>query len=171
MATEEVSPKTRREHEEDHTPLWIKIFGGSILSITFICVITFTGYIVNNLNSIQIQINAINADLITKREFSERTKSILDTIKIDSDNLVSLKERINALEQLSKERQIWMDKSELKSSEQGKTLENANKEIASQKERANGLESQINLLRDELKQAQKDFQTLREKVAALEAKK
>ena len=95
---ENPKPRTRRELEEDHTPLWIKLFGGSILSIAFLCVITLTGYIVANITSIQNQVNCVNADMITRKEFSDRLKTILDSIKIDNDNIVSLKER-----------QYWME--------------------------------------------------------------
>lgn len=138
---EEEKPKqrTRREFEEDHTPLWIKIFGGSILSIAFLCVITLTGYIVSNINNIQTQVNCVNADMITKKEFTDRQKTIWDSMKIDSDNIAGLKERLNAIESLAKER-------------------------------ANGAETQLMQLREENRQLQKDIQSLRERVAAIEGK-
>lgn len=97
------TPKTRREHEEEHTPLWVKIFGGSILSIAFLSVITLIGYIVANLNSIQTQINTVNSEMITKKEFTERQKGVWDGQKACNDSLGSAKERLNAIEQLAKE--------------------------------------------------------------------
>lgn len=169
---EEEKPKqrTRREFEEDHTPLWIKIFGGSILSMAFLCVITLTGYIVSNINNIQSQVNCVNADMITKKEFTDRQKAVWDSMKMDSDNIAGLKERMNAIESLAKERQLWMEKYEAKIAEQNKALEVANKEVAAYKERANGAETQLMQLREENRQLQKDIQSLRERVAAIEGK-
>ena len=164
-------PRTRREHEEEHTPLWIKIFGGSILSIAFLCVITLTGYIVSNLNNIQSQVNAVNADMITKKEFAERQKTMWDSQKVCNDSLAISKERLNAIEQLAKERQIWMEKYEAKIADQGKAMDSANKEIAAQKERANSAEAQLKQLREDHQVLQKDLQSFRERVAAIEGKK
>ena len=89
---------------ESDAPLWIKLFGGTILSITFVGVVTFTGFIVNNLSAIQNQINVINVELVGKTEFSGYKKNTADTLKLDNDNIVSLKEKFSSLEQLSKER-------------------------------------------------------------------
>jgi len=165
------APRTKREHEEEHTPLWIKIFGGSILSIAFLCVITLTGYIVSNMNSIQSQVNSINADTITKKEFAERQKSVWDNQKLCNDNIGSVKERLNAIEQLAKERQLWMEKYEAKIADQAKAMDAANKEIAAQKERANSAEIQLKQIREDYQVIQKDMQSLRERIAAIEGKK
>jgi chromosome segregation ATPase len=160
----------RRDHTDDYTPAWIKIFGGSILSITFLCVITLTGYIVSNINNLQSQVNVINSDMITKKEFVDRTKTIWDTMKVDGDNISGIKERLNTIEQFAKDRQSWMEKYELKITELNKALEITNKEGAAQKERANAFENQLNQLRDEIKQIQKDFQAIRERIVAIEKK-
>jgi len=169
---EEEKPKlrTRREFEEDYTPLWIKIFGGSILSIAFLCVITLTSYIVNNINGIQTQINYLNTEMTSKKEFADRQKAIWDSMKVDSDNIAGLKERMNYIDSLAKERQLLMEKHEVKIAEQNKALELANKEIASHKERANSAEAQLTQFREESRQLQKDIQSLRERVAAIEGK-
>lgn len=164
-------PKTKKEPEEERTPLWVKLFGGSILSITFLCVITLTGYIVSNLNNIQSQVNAVNADMITKKEFAERQKSIWDSQKICNENLAISKERLNAIEQLAKERQLWMDKYEAKITDQAKAMDAANKEIATQKERANSAEVQLKQMREDYQVLQKDLQSLRERFAIIEGKK
>lgn len=164
------TPRMRREREEDHTPLWIKIFGGSILSISFLSVITLTGYIVSNINSIQSQVNSMNAEIVTKKEFVEGQKAMWESIKLDSDNIVIIKERMNVLEQFAKERQIWMDKFELKIAEQNKTIENISKEVAAYKEKTNGADTQLIQFREENRQFQKDIQLLRERVAGIEGK-
>lgn len=167
---EEKTKQNRREVEEDSTPLWIKIFGGSILSIAFLCVITLTSYIVNNINNIQSQLNSLHGDMITEKEYSDRQKLIWDSMKIDNDNISVLKERMNILESLLKDRQLWMEKHETKIAELCKIVELANKEIAAHKERANGAENQLMQLREEIRQFQKDIQSLRERVAAIEGK-
>lgn len=167
---EKPKQRSRREFEEDHTPLWIKIFGGTILSITFLCVITLTSYIVTNINSIQSQLNNVNAEMTTKKEITESQKNIWDSIKIDGDNIVGLKERLNVIESLAKDRQVWMEKQEVKISEQNKTIEMESKEIAAHKERANNADSQLMQLREENRQLQKDIQALRERVAGIEGK-
>ena len=134
--------KTKREIEEDSTPLWIKIFGSAMLSVTFLSVITLTGYIVSNINNIQTQVNCINVDMLTKKEFADRLQSILDTLKIDSDNIVSLKERMSSIENSSKDRTLWIDKYESKMSEENKQLQ---KDIQLLRERVASLEGKISL--------------------------
>lgn len=134
--------RTKRELAEDHTPLWVKIFGGSILSVCVFCVITLSSYIVNNLNSIQTQINTINSDTIFRKEFNEQKKIILDLI----------------------------GKYELKIDEQNKTNELNNKDIAAYKERVNNIEALLTQTREEFRQSQKDVQNLRERIAVIEGK-
>lgn len=167
---ENLKPRSKRELEEDHTPLWIKMFGGTILSIAFLLAMTLAGYIVSNIYNLQTQINCINVDFLTKKEYADRQKAMSDLMKIDSDNILSLKERLSFLENTSKDRQIWIEKYEVKTIEQNKSIENVNQEIASNKERSNGLENQLKQLREENQQLQKDMQLLREKVAVIEGK-
>lgn len=168
--------KTKRqfkESEEDNTPLWIKFFGGSILSMGFLSIITLTGYLVSNLNSLQTQINLINSEVVTKRDFNERYKGLWDaqtlSDKNNNENIQNAKERLNSLESLLRERQTALEKYEVLIKDIQKNMETSNKEIAGYKERLGLFEIQLNTLRDENKQLQKDLQTLRERTAALEA--
>lgn len=165
--------KKDKEHD-DFVPVWVKIFGGSILSVSFLCAITVTGYIVTNLNSLQSQINTLNSQMVTKSEHNERQKILWDgyanQTKQSLDALSSAKERINFLEQGLKDRQAAIEKIEIKFVIQDKVLESANKDLVAQKERSNNLESNNQQLRDEIKSVQKDLQTLREKAATIEAK-
>jgi septal ring factor EnvC (AmiA/AmiB activator) len=134
--------KSKRALEEEHAPLWIKLFGGSMLSVTFLSVVTLTGYIVNSINSIQMQVNMVNVDMMSKKEFYDQQKNI----------------------------QSLIEKYEQKIVEQSKSVELISKEIATHKERMNGLDAQLNQLREENKQIQKDLQYLRERFAAVEGK-
>lgn len=165
--------KKDKDHD-DFAPVWIKIFGGSILSVSFLCAITVTGYIVANLNSLQSQINTLNSQMVTKSEHNERQKILWDgytnQTKQSFDFFSSAKERINFLEQGLKDRQTSIEKIEIKLTLQEKALESANKELAGQKERSNSLESNNLQLRDEIKSVQKDLQNFRERVASIEAK-
>lgn len=126
MEQEERQPHRKRS-DEDQTPLWIKLFGGSILSILFLCVITLTGYFVSNLNSLQSQINILNVETTTKKEFNERQKVMWDSLnaslKADNETLHSLKEKLNAMEQLAKDRQVAIDKYDTRLKEQEKDLQ------------------------------------------------
>jgi chromosome segregation ATPase len=168
----EKSPARKNMHfEDENIPLWIRIFGGSILSITFLCVITLTGYIVTNINSLQSQVNLINTDMITKKDFQDRQKSLWDLFKTDSDMMALLKEKMNLLDQAAKDRQTTMDKYEIKISDQNKNIEIINKEIASLKEKSNSIENQIVQMREESKNLQNSIQAFRERVAAIEGKK
>lgn len=175
------SSKTRREREEEHTPLWVKIFGGTILSITFLCVLTLTGYIINNINNLQSQVNLINSNLVTKKEFADQQKNIFDIMKIDGDNIVSLKEKLNSFESLTRERQLLIEKIENKFAEEdkninlkiievSKNIENINKDFVALKERINGIDAQLIQFREEYRNIQKDIQSLREKFAVIEGK-
>ena len=166
MEQAENSMARRRQIEEEHTPVWIKIFGGSILSICFLSVLTLTGYIVSNINNIQSQVNIANADMLTKKEFIEREKTIWDSIKLDLDAIAAMKERITAIEQFGKERQLWMEKYETKITDISKIIDSGNKEVAALKEKANNSELQLMQLRE----LQKDLQNLRERLIAIEGK-
>ena len=170
-----VNAQAKKKNNEEFAPVWIKIFGGSILSVSFLCAITVTGYIVNNLNSLQSQINTLNSQMVTKSEHNERQKLLWDSYTTQTkqtlDALSLAKERLNSLEQSIKDRQISIDKLEAKDFVHDKVLENANKELVSQKEKFDNLNSVTLQLRDEIKAVQKDIQNLREKVATIEAKK
>lgn len=159
---------------EESIPAWIKIFGGSVISVLFLCVITVIGYVVNNLNSLQIQINTLNSQTITKEENSQQHKVMWDTFSVQlkglQETLGPVKERVNSLEQLVKERQGLHEKFESRLSQNDKSLENLNKETVAQKERATAQDQQIMLLREEIRAIQKDLQSLREKIIGIEAK-
>jgi hypothetical protein len=139
----QVAATNKKSQDEDETPMWVKVFGGSILSIAFLCAITITGYIVNNLNGLQVQINTLNTQILIKSEYNETQKHFTEMfqnqIKICENCLVDLKQRINTLEQLNKDRQ-------------------------------GNIDQQILQLRDEQKSLVKDIQSMRERIASIEAK-
>ena len=167
--------KKKDKNQEEFAPVWIKIFGGSILSVSFLCAITVTGYIVNNLNSLQSQINLLNSQMVTKSEHNERQKLVWDSFttqtKQSLDSISLAKERLNSLEQNIKDRQTAIDKIDAKDILQDKSLENVNKELVAQKEKFDNLNFVTVQLREEIKSVMKDIQNIREKVATIEAKK
>ena len=140
------SIRSKRKIEEEDVPVWVKMFGGSIISVIFLCVITLAGYIVNSVNAVQTQINCINVDMMAKKEFLDREANILSILKKETDNAVSFKERLIFIDNQLKEIQSFVEKIETKISEQNKNAETASKEI------------------------QSDVQYLRERLASLEAK-
>lgn len=167
---------------EAHVPVWIKIFGGSIVSAVIFLLLTIAGYIVNNSNNLQSSINALNSDCVHKSEFNDRLNTTLATVKEKMTNIETilkdrgtsvddLKVRISSVEQLAKERALWMEKIEVRLGNHEKSLESANKEIAGLKEKLSGQDQTIKNLQDENRQYGKDIQALREKIIALEGKK
>lgn len=106
--SEDVHNKTKRQIEEEHTPLWIKLFGGTIISVTFLCMITVFGYFANSLNSLQHQLNTVTSDSVTKTMWELHTSEL----KTVAEGVANCKERLGAIEQLAKERAILLDKSE-----------------------------------------------------------
>ena len=106
--TSEYVKKNKRQIEEERTPLWIKLFGGTIISITFLCMVTVTGYFANGLNNLQSQLNVVAVNSISKVMWDAHTIEL----KSNAENLGNCKERLNAIEQLSKERTSLMDKAE-----------------------------------------------------------
>lgn len=173
---------------EAHVPVWIKIFGGSIVSAVIFLLLTLAGYIVNNSNNIQNSINTLNSDCVHKVEFNERLNStwatlkevaplkekvvtIEDTLKTRGVSVDNLKERVNAIEQLAKERALWMEKIETRIGNSEKNVEVANKEIAALKEKISSQENSIKTLQEENKQFVKDIQALRERLVVIEGKK
>lgn len=166
--------KKKGTDEVDSIPIWIKLFGGSIVSVLFLCVITVIGYVVNNLNSLQVQINTLNSQMTTKEENTQQHKVIWDTflaqIKTVQETLGPVKERVNALEQLVKERQVLVDKVEARQSLQDKSLEMVHKEQGAQKEKIAGQDVMLGQMREEIRGFQKDLQALRERLAGIEGK-
>jgi uncharacterized coiled-coil DUF342 family protein len=147
--------KTKRQIEEDHTPLWIKWFGGTIISITFLTIITITSYIVNNLNNLQNQVNASNIACVSHSMWETMTAES----KKMATELAACKERLNAIEKI-----------EARIAESEKNIEKLSKEIVAQKEKFVSVDQQILQIREEFRQVVKDLQTLREKVAILVGK-
>lgn len=92
---------------------------------------------------------------------------IMYAIRIQHD----LKVRANSIEQLAKERALWMEKIEIRLGNYEKSLENANKEIAGLKEKSSGQDQSIKTLQEENRQYGKDIQALRERIIALDGKK
>lgn len=155
--SDQLEALARKPKVEEAIPVWIKIFGGSIVSVLFLCVITVVGYVVNNLNSLQIQINTLTSQMITKDESSSQHKVMWDTfmgqIKATQDTLAPVKERVNTSEQLAKERQVAVEKIEARQILQEKSIETVNLQ-----------------LREEIKSLQKDLLVLRERLASIEGK-
>jgi predicted nucleic acid-binding Zn-ribbon protein len=149
-----------KEPQEDTTIFWVKIFGGTVITVTAILFLALAGYIVNNLNNLQYQINSLTERVAQKKDH--------ETL---ADRINGVSERLNAIEQLSKDRQLWVEKTEARIKDNEKTLENTNKDFVATKERLAHFEGQLYLLREEHKQLQKDLQLLRERVATLEGKK
>lgn len=174
--TDELEALVKKKDKDEHEsiPIWIKLFGGSIISVLFLCVITVIGYVVNNLNSLQIQINNLNAQMITKEENNQQHKTIWDTFMGQSKSIQEaigpIKERINGLEQLLKERQTLLDKVEARQSLQDKSVEGLHKDHVVQKEKIAAQDVLLGQLREEIRALQKDLQTLRERIAAIEGK-
>lgn len=171
-----------------HVPVWIKIFGGSIVSAVIFLLLTLAGYIVNNSNNVQNSINVLNSDCVHKAEFNERLNStwmtlkdvaplkekvasLEDSAKTRGASVDNLKERVNAIEQLAKERSLWMEKIETRLNNSEKNMDAANKEIAALKEKISGQEQSIKTLQEENKQFVKDIQSLRERLVIIEGKK
>jgi len=171
-----------------HVSVWIRIFGGSIVSAVIFLLLTLAGYIINNSNNLQNSINNLNSDCVHKTEFTERLNStwatlkdvapikekvatIEDTLKGRGISVDNLKERVNAIEQLAKERALWMEKIETRIGNSEKSLEAANKEIAGLKEKLSSQEQNVKTLQDENKQFVKDIQALRERLVVIEGKK
>lgn len=162
-------PSSVVKHDpEAHVPVWIKIFGGSIVSAVIFLLLTLAGYIVNNSNNLQTSINTLNSDVGPLRE---KVANIEATLKDRGVSVDDLKVRISSVEQLAKERALWMEKIEVRLGNYEKSLENANKEIAGLKEKSLGQDQIIKNLQDENRQCGKDIQFLRERIIALEGKK
>jgi DNA repair exonuclease SbcCD ATPase subunit len=177
------------KHDADaHVPVWIKIFGGSIVSAVIFLLLTLAGYIVNNSNNLQNSINVLNSDCVHKTEFNERlnstwatlkdvgplkekVNSIEDSLKNRGSSVDNLKERVNAIEQLAKERALWMEKIETRLSNSEKNMDAANKEIAALKEKISAQEQSLKTIQEENKQFVKDIQSLRERLVVIEGKK
>lgn len=164
--TSESVQKNKRQIEEEHTPLWIKLFGGTIISITFLCMITILGYFVNSLSNLQAQVNNLSIE--------SATKSISDShsfeLKTHAENIASCKERLNAIEQLAKERAIMLEKFDNRLIAVEKSLETAIKDFERIKERCTLLDQQLSQDREETKQISKELQQLRERLASFEGK-
>lgn len=128
---------------DDHVPAWIKIFGGTVVSVIFLLVITMVGYFINHMNNMQTSIVNLTGEMVSKREFNERQTAIWNNLKERNAAIDGMKERLTAVE----------------------------KEQAAYKERISVQEQQLKQLQEENRQLGKDLQALRERVAALEGKK
>lgn len=135
-----------QSQKEDVPTVW-KIFGGAIVSIIFMLIVTIFGYIINNVNSIQTNINNLNADMVKKSEFNERVTNIWGTLR----DVNSLKDRMNLVEQ------------------RNTNIDSLRERTTSVDARVTSLEAQVKTLQEENRSQAKDIQALRERVAVLEA--
>lgn len=160
------SDEDRKKSDEDRIPTWIKLFGGTIISITFLCLVTVTGYFVNNMSSLQSQLNSIASESISKTMWDQ---SIIDT-KSNADAIVNCKERINGLEQVFKEKSAGLEKTDNRINNTESDLRTLSKELAAHKEKCSALEQTLSEERENYKQVVRDLQALKERIAVVEGK-
>lgn len=163
---QDIQDVVHKRSEEDRVPTWIKLFGGTIISITFLCLVTVTGYFVNNMSSLQSQLNSIASESISKTMWDQ---SIID-MKSNADAIVNCKERINGLEQVYKEKSANLEKTDARINSTENDLRLLNKELATHKEKCSALEQILTEERENYKQVVKDLQTLKERIAVVEGK-
>lgn len=152
------------EKEEKVSAFW-RIFGGTVLSIMALVVITLFNQMNSSIGELRAELGYLNkdlrkdltrlgeghADLVKKDEFSTRMRSVWDSIKeLRSDNTIvtSLKERTAALEQ------------------QLKTAEEDRKVLARELTQLR----EAKAVEQDRKELVRELQQLRERLAAMEGK-
>jgi len=133
-------------HHDDVPTVW-KIFGGAIVSIIFMLIVTIFGYIITNLNNVQSSINCLNADMVKKTEFNDRLTHVWQKVS----QVDVLKDRTEAIEKRCP------------------TIDTLKEKSATTDQRINMLENQVKSLQEENKTQAREITALRERLAVVEA--
>jgi hypothetical protein len=144
VVAQSVDPAPPRH--EDVPTIW-KIFGGAIVSIIFMLIITIFGYIINNVTNLQTSINCLNADTVKKTEFNERVTTIWGTLK----QVDTIKDRLTTVEQRTP------------------VIDNLKDRATTADQKVLTLEAQLKTMQEESRSQAKDIQNLRERLAVIEA--
>jgi hypothetical protein len=134
-------------HPETDVPTIWKVFGGAIVSIIFMLIVTIFGYIFNNAQNIQNNINTLNAESVKKTELNDRITTIWQTLRqvdVLKDRLDIVEKRLPAFDSM-KEKSGATD------------------------QRVLMLETQVKTLQEENKTQGRDITALRERLAVVEA--
>lgn len=134
------------DNKEDVPVIW-KIFGGAIVSIIFMLIITIFGYIINHVNNIQSSVNSINSEMVKKQDVDTRVTNIWATLR----QVDSLKDRLSLVEQ------------------RNTNIDSLREKATTTETKVTTLESQLKTLQEENRTQAKEIQTLRERMAVLEA--
>jgi hypothetical protein len=149
--------------EEDRIPLFWRVFGGTLLSITALVCITVYQQLTNNLSGLRNdfshlsddlrkdlgRLNEAQSGLLKKDEFNLRMRSVWDSLKevrVDAGGVTALRERAALLEQ------------------QMKRGEEERKELLGEVLRLRAAEAG----NDERRELHRELQRLRERLAAVE---
>jgi DNA repair exonuclease SbcCD ATPase subunit len=151
--------------DEERISIFWRVFGGTLLSIAALVIITLCQYFNNSLNEVRRDLGQLGTDLrkdlghltetkgdlVTKDEFASRLKSVWDNlreIQADHNILTALKERANLLEQ------------RLKNSEDDR------KELAREVQHLREQKA----IEDDRKELVRELQRLRERLSAMEGR-
>lgn len=143
-----VGTQSADAHNDDVPTVW-KVFGGAVFSIVFMLLITIFGYLINNLTNLQYSVNALNSDMVKKNEFNERITSMWGTLR----QVDTLRDRLGAVEGRCP------------------AIDALKEKLSGESQKVQTLEAQFKAEQEENRSQAKDIQSLRERMAVLEARK
>lgn len=118
--------ETIQSDRRDNVPVFWRYFGGTLISVLAVLLITLLGHLLSQINSVQVSITQLSADSVRKAEFAERTTSIWNSLR----GIDPLREKITQLEKILEKNEsvtVLKDKflileSEVKKAEEKMTL-------------------------------------------------
>jgi hypothetical protein len=156
--------------------LFWRIFGGTLLSIVALVVITAYQQFTSTLNELRNNLDRLNegrADLVKAEDFNARLATVWSNMKelqAGLKDVSALKERSALLEQQARAGQSETNVRVTALSDRLKELDAANTSLAALKERSALLEQQLKAADAERKDAVQELQKVRERLAVLEGR-
>jgi hypothetical protein len=160
----------------DGISLFWRIFGGTLLSIVALVVITAYQQCTSTLNELRNNLDRLNegrADLVKAEDFNARLTTVWTNMKelqTGIKDVTALKERSTLLEQQVRSGQSEINVRLVALGERVKEVETANAALAALKERSLLLEQQLKAADAERKEAVQELQKVRERLAVLEGR-
>jgi len=156
------SKKDDSEEKGEHMSLFWRVFGGTILSISSLIVITLYNNLSDGIANIRTELNnerTAREDLVKKEDFNTRSTNIFDRIRtLDAQKveMEGLRERVTAnaatMESLKKDTTA--------------TVEGLKKEVATT---VDGLKNYVVSVTDQVKKDETVLDLLKERIAAVES--
>ena len=155
--------------QEDKTPIWWKVLGGTVFSIIALLLISLATHINNSIGEIRTEVRILSNEVIKKPDYSERQKEISETFK----ELIHVKEKLLLLENKKEIEPLIAEIADLEvrlNTLQKEDIRNIQKEGMELRQKTMMHDENVVFLQSQIKALQEENKQIRERLAVIAMK-